>query len=118
MQGKYGDDLEPLLLRSAESFTRPCVGLFCNGCGEVFDWTDSGATHADPDDPMTIALSECDWLEIGVKHYCPECHPPFCDDCDERHDGDCPEPPVVPTRQIPVIPGQTTIDDALAEVTP
>lgn len=101
----------PLTIR--RSFSEPCVGFFCDGCGEeieVYEWT-----HSDPDDPDPAGINwaDHDVIEHRGKHWHvgfnrPGCAPaelcPGSEDNDTRahvfEDGECvecdaPEPPVV-----------------------
>lgn len=106
----------PLTVR--QSFDKPCLGLFCDGgtcaaANDPCDLSDEGWTHLDPGEPLAIPLTDMDWMEIDGKHYCPDCTPPWCDDCGEQHYCDCPETPPAP-RPVPICDGQLSIEDALA----
>lgn len=99
---------EPLHLVAAHCFPSPCVVIVCDGCGEHFDYDDHGGSHFDPSDPMPVPITDCEWsIEERPgrpdRHFHDDCRPAWCDDCDERHEaGDCPEPPAIPTRPVPV----------------
>jgi hypothetical protein len=100
-----------LLLIAAPCYAIPCVILVCDDCGEEFDYEGhGGGMHFDPADPMPVPITDCEWTVDGDRHYCPECPPNWCDQCDEQHHGDC---PAILTRAVPVIPGQMTIEECI-----
>lgn len=75
----------PLVLLVAQSFPRPCLGLFCDGhpggVDEPIDISGEGWTHLDPEDPTPMDLADMEITTIGDKHYCSlDCTPPVGDD--------------------------------------
>lgn len=118
------DDTHDLVVRP--SFGGPCLGLFCDGptCqapDEPCDMGDNGWTHLDPADPLPFPITDMDWTlneRPGQpdRHYCPDCAPPWCDDCDEQHYGGCDLGDDVRPELVQPIPGQMTIEDCLTEV--
>jgi len=77
----------PLKLVVAQSYAKPCLGLFCNGedeageeHGEAMDMSGEGHTHLDPDDPTPVDLADMEITTVGELHYCPDCAPPIGDD--------------------------------------
>ena len=47
-------------------------GVECDRCGKVYDGADYGY-YDDMDSALEYA-KEDEWLEIGGKHYCPDCY--------------------------------------------
>jgi hypothetical protein len=103
-------------LKVAQSFDRPCVGLFCDGTdcdGEPIDvGGDEGWTHLDPDDPIPMDLDDLDVIERDGKHYCEACSSawPWCDDCDERHEAGTCDASATPPSPLCVAPDGSVLD--------
>lgn len=57
---------------------KPCLGIFCDGCGVALDTTGDDATHLDPTDPLySVPLDAFDWTGTpDGKHYCWDCEQP------------------------------------------
>lgn len=101
------------------SFGGPCLALFCDGprCAgnnEPADLSDEGWTHLDPADPLPFLITDLEWTveeRVGQpdRHYCPNCTPPWCDDCDQQHYGTCDLGDVRP-QPVEQIPGQMTLE--------
>lgn len=109
-----GDLVEAPRFVVEQAFPTPCVGLFCDGpdcksADEAADLNDEGWTHLDPSDPMPFDFADLDWLEVDGKHYCPNCVPPWCDDCDRQHHDACPDADARHWRPIPVTDDQLAL---------
>jgi hypothetical protein len=93
--GPWGD--KPVGVEIRQSFTKPCVKIVCDGCGDELDASGEGWTHFEPDDPdfgLGVGWGDMEWVERDGKHYHEDCAPPWCEDCEvEGHDvDDCPGP--------------------------
>jgi hypothetical protein len=111
------DEDEPLHLVARPCFDRPCVEIVCDGCGEEFSYDGDGGMHFDPSDPIPVPLDDCDWLDLGDRHYCPDfnCRPQECHDCGEHHEGICDADGGLPKLPLCIAPDGSVLDVPLFE---
>jgi hypothetical protein len=100
---------DPTGLVVAQSFTRPCVGLYCDGpdCSMhdvAIDCSGEGWTHLDPDDPLPMDLEDLEMVAVddpktgALLHYHWDCAPTEED-----------EPTLRPPDSARISPAQTAI---------